>query len=111
MFVSKSGENGMSWVNIITYWQQHHSSASTVAHKIKGGKVSEYLTETNMHYIIDFISDLLTNIVHHRNQLKKYRSIVKDFNDHFDSININIDFSENLTVPVKYEPQSLHWHQ
>lgn len=22
---------------------------------------------------------------------------------------INIDFSENLTVPVKFEPQSLHW--
>ena len=27
----------------------------------------------------------------------------------FDSLFIDIDFSENLKLPVKFEPQSLHW--
>ena len=36
-----------------------------------------------------------------------YRSTIHKFKEHFDTI--FIDFSENLTVPVKYEPQSLHW--
>lgn len=27
----------------------------------------------------------------------------------FNGAIIDVDFSENLTVPVKYEPQSLHW--
>ena len=27
----------------------------------------------------------------------------------FDTIPVDVDFSENLSVPTKYEPQSLHW--
>ena len=27
----------------------------------------------------------------------------------FDSLIIDTDFSENLKLPVKFEPQSLHW--
>ena len=41
--------------------------------------------------------------------LKHYRSSIKDFFNFFDSINLDIDFSENLTFPVKHQPQSLHW--
>ena len=39
----------------------------------------------------------------------KYRNTESIFESLFDSVLIDIDFAENLTVPVKYEPQSLHW--
>ena len=48
-------------------------------------------------------------IIHHRNQLKHYRSTMKEFRALFDTVSLDLDFSENLQVPVKYEPQSLHW--
>ena len=53
---------------------------------------------------------MLPNIIHHRNLLKNYRSnidIVIESIDH--RVQLWLDFSENLTVPVKQEPQSLHW--
>ena len=40
--------------------------------------------------------------------LKYYRNTQSIFESLFDSVSIDIDFAENLTVPVKYEPQSLH---
>ena len=85
-----------------------------VEHISKSGNISKHLTavktDANMEFIIGFITDLLTKIVHHLNLLKNYRTISKDFNEYFDDTNIDIDFSESLSVPIKYEPQSLHWH-
>jgi len=82
----------------------------------KAGKEVKHLTAisepANLLLLTSFISDLLPKIIHHRNQLKHYRSTVKEMQDHFNTISIDIDFSENLSVPVKFEPQSLHWfHQ
>ena len=34
---------------------------------------------------------------------------MKEFRTLFDTVSLDLDFSENLQVPVKYEPQSLHW--
>ena len=53
---------------------------------------------------------MLPNIIHHRNLLKNYRSnidVVIESIDH--CVQLWLDFSENLTVHVKQEPQSLHW--
>ena len=77
------------------------------------GKTTKHLkaisTEAGMEFITSFISKLLAKIIHHRNQLKHYRTCIKIFKEYFDILSIDVDFSENLTVPVKFEPQSMHW--
>ena len=66
--------------------------------------------DVNISDVIDFIGSLLPKIIHHRNLLKNYctnlKIILENIND---CIVMGLDFSENLTVPVKQEPQSLHW--
>lgn len=59
--------------------------------------------------VVDFVDKMLPKIIHHRNQLKHYRTVIHKFKELNDYIDIDIDFSENLKVPVKYEPQSMHW--
>ena len=89
---------------------QHFVKISTTTKK---GKIVEKLkavsTNANMNFIIEFITALLPKMLHHRNHLKHYHSTVKEFREHFNTISIDIDFSENLSIPVKYEPQSMHW--
>jgi len=69
-------------------------------------------TKANMQFIVEFIDNLLKKTIHNRNQLRHYRNVIKSFKEHFDTILVDIDFSENLSIPVKYEPQSMHWsHQ
>ena len=79
----------------------------------KYGKTTKRLkavsTKAGMEFITNFISKLLSKIIHHRNQLKHYRTCIKIFNENFDTLSIDVDFSENLSIPVKSEPQSLHW--
>lgn len=53
--------------------------------------VKEYV---NASFFISFLRDLLPNIIYHRNMLKSY---------------LDIDFADNLTIGVKWEPDSLHW--
>ena len=43
--------------------------------------------------------------------LKHYRSTHSRLLETFNCVYIDIDFSENLTIPIKYEPQSLHWYK
>ena len=66
-------------------------------------------THVNISYLLRYISERLTKIIHHRNQLRHCRSCSKTFKKHFDTVFLNIDFSENLSIPVKFESQSLHW--
>ena len=66
-------------------------------------------TPANITFIVGFISSFLTKILNHRNQLKHYRTCIKSFREHFDTVSVDDDFSENLSIPIKYEPQSSHW--
>ncbi|XP_066932940.1 uncharacterized protein [Clytia hemisphaerica] len=69
-------------------------------------------TPASLEFITQFIEKQLASIIHHRNQLKHYRKTLSMFKERFDTILLDVDFSENLSIPVKYEPQSLHWsHQ
>ena len=52
---------------------------------------------------------MLTTLVFHRNMLKLYRNIKDLFLDVVNAVYTDIDYSENLTIGVKWEPQSLHW--
>ena len=61
--------------------------------------------------IISFIDEILVDIIHHRNQLKHFCTIIPMINASFaNALYIDIDFSEYLKIAVKWEPQSLHWH-
>ena len=81
--------------------------------KNKRGEVKEYLktvqTPANAEYLLKFMSNMLVHFIHHRNLLKHYRSTIKEFYNMVDSVDIDVDFSENLTLPVKHQAQSLHW--
>ena len=63
-------------------------------------------TATNMEFMTEFLTNFLPKIINHRNH---YRSTIFKVKEHFDSVFIDIGYAENLTVPVKFEPQSLHW--
>ena len=67
--------------------------------------------DVNLNFLVDFISKLLPTIIHHRNQLKHFRSTIKECTDMFDCIEMHVDYSEKLTVTEKHQPQSLHWHE
>ena len=64
----------------------------------------------NLEFLMKFITtNLLSKIIHHSNQLIHYRTVIKKFWGMFNTFLLEIDFSENLKVPVKFEPQSMHW--
>ena len=72
-------------------------------------KLKPVKSDATIFYIINFIENFLIKFVYHRNKLKHFRSSVNDFYNFFDSVNIDMDFSVNLTLLVKKQPQSLHW--
>ena len=65
-------------------------------------------TNSTLSFITDFISQWLIAIMHHHNQLRHYRNTKTSFRKNLNTL-MDIDFSENLQVPVRFEPQSLHW--
>ena len=66
-------------------------------------------TDAGMVFLVNFVDNILAKLIYHRNILKYYRNTQSIFESLFDSVSIDINFAENLTVPVKYQPQSLHW--
>ena len=85
----------------------------TVEKITKKGKITKRLvaksSTVGLPFITNFISERLSKIINHRNHLKHYRNTIKEFREHFDTVALDVDFSENLSIPVKFEPQSLHW--
>lgn len=67
--------------------------------------------QVNARYLMEFIDNILPAAVHHRNHLKYYRNTIHTFRQLFECVSMDIDFSENLTLEVKFEPQSLHWYK
>ena len=65
--------------------------------------------QVNAKFLVEFTRNLLPNIIHHRNILTLYRNIKGTFLDIMQCVYMDADFSENLTIGVKQEPQSLHW--
>ena len=70
------------------------------------------LEKCNLSFI-NFISELLPDIIFHRNHLKHYRNSHSHIYSFYDNCIITgADFLENLSVPVKFEPKSMYWsHQ
>ena len=66
-------------------------------------------SKVNAAYLTQFLSDLLPSMIFHRNHLKYFRNVITSFRENFECL-IEIDFSEKLRVPLKYEPQSVLWN-
>ena len=79
----------------------------------KQGKPAKRLVpvkqQVNSTYLVNFMVDMLPNIIHHRNMLKLFRNLKGMFLDAMQCAYIDIDYSENLTIGIKWEPQSMHW--
>ena len=89
---------------------QHFETLDTTTKNWKEVKrLKAVSTRANLEFILNFIEQFLRKIIHHGNHWWHYHNTIKDFREHFDALIMDIDFSENLFVPVKYEPQSLHW--
>ena len=71
------------------------------------------LQADTIYFTFNFLNGILPKIIQHHNHLCHFHHYIDEWGEifkHFASI--DIDFSENLTISVKYEPQSLHWcHQ
>ena len=80
---------------------------------IKNRKIVKHLkavsTKANFSFITEFLEKIPSSIIHHRNKLKDYRSRLRLSTENIIGAYIDVNFSENLSVPVKYESQDLHW--
>ena len=48
-------------------------------------------------------------MIHLRNHLHHYRYSIHKVLQNVHAVHLDVDFAENYSIPVKYEPQSLHW--
>ena len=60
--------------------------------------------------IVSFANSILLSIINH-NHLHHYHNAIHCFKDNFDVLYLDIDCSENLSIPVNFEPQSMHWRK
>ena len=72
-------------------------------------RLEQETVKADINAVLEFIDQLLPRIIHHRNHLRHYRNCVKSYAINNDCVELDIDFSEKLSVPLKYEPQSMHW--
>ena len=96
----------------VTVHMEHFEGVSV---KIKCGdekkRLKQVSTDANVAFIITFLSEQLAKIIHHRNEFKNFRSVVSEFNGLFKGIYLDLDYAENLTIPMKEQPQSMYWTQ
>ena len=64
-------------------------------------KLKSQITNANMSYILNFLSEFLPNIINHRNSLRHYQATIKEFYNSLEHVSIDVDFPEHLPVPVK----------
>ena len=91
---------------------QHFEKVEVLMKNRKNRKIVKRLkavsTQAKLSFMTEFLEKRLSRIIHHRNQLKHYRSCLSLFKENIIGAYIDADFLENLPVPVKYEPQDLH---
>ena len=99
--------------NITSKMMYFEKSAVVTKHGVESKRLKVQFQNLNVTAIMKFLVDLLPNTVFYRNHLHHYRHCYKELDEMFKRCaSVDIDFSENLTVPVKFEPQSLNWcHQ
>ena len=75
--------------------------------KNKHGEEKKHLKQistcANFSFLVPFLTKTIPEIIHHRNELKHFRSVVGMFRLLFNAVCMDLDFSENLTIPMKDE--------
>ena len=81
----------------------------------KHGEIKKQLSvkseQVNVKFIVEFIEKILPNIVHHRNLLLNFRTEYPRVLESLSTVEIHVDFSENLTLTLPEEIQSMYWGQ
>ena len=72
-------------------------------------RLKQVTSDASLFFLTYFISDFLPKFIHHPNELKHFRSVSATFHEYFKAINTDLDYSENLTLPMKQHPQSMYW--
>ena len=93
--------------NITTNFMHFERVALTTKADKKVKHLKAISTPVNISYLLRYISERLTKIIHHRNQFLHYKSFIKTFKEHFDTVSLDNDFSENLSIHVKFETRNL----
>jgi len=57
--------------------------------------------DANVCYLLGFLKELMPKLIHHRNELKHFGSVVSVFHQMFYGVHLDLDYSENLTIPLK----------
>ena len=81
----------------------------------KKGKIERCLVaeskSVNISFLLNFNDEILAKIIHHRNLLSNFRFEYPKVLQSLPTTESNIDFSENLTLLLPQEIQSMHWGQ
>ena len=79
----------------------------------KDGEVKKVLTveqkDANIVFLLSFIRELLPKIVNHRNLLRNFRTLYTKVLESFRTLELHVDFSENLTLHLPEEITSMYW--
>ena len=67
--------------------------------------------KSSLHEIVAFAESILPKIINHWNHSHHYSISLHSFRDNFDALCLDIDFSKNVSIPVKSESQLVHWHK
>ena len=90
-----------------TVRMQHFIKVKTTTNEDKEvTKVTATETNRSIQFILNFIDQLVSKMINHRDHLQVFdtQSSSKCY-----AVRLDVDFPENLSISVKYEPQSLHW--
>ena len=79
----------------------------------KGGEIRKILTavqeDVNISFLCNFVENILSKIIHHRNLLKNFRTLYPQIVGNLSTAELIVDFAENLTIPLSRQPQSMYW--
>ena len=108
------------WINLQPELESNTNEKRTFQYFVKkeieknGEQKMQFTVESvqaNISFLLNFIEKRLPNIVHHRNLLLNFRSVYPKVLEALSTIEPSIDFSENLTLTLPEEIQSMYWGQ
>ena len=77
--------------------------------KYDEGKLQDYNSKETIQFMIEYLEQRLAKFLLHRNHLSYYRSSCPEYIQSHGNMSYHMDFSENLSLPLKYEVQSKYW--
>ena len=73
------------------------------------GKLQDIYLKETISFMFQYLEERLIKFLLHRNHLSHFRETSAEFSQTHGDVSYHMDFSENLTLPIKYEVQSKYW--